>query len=202
MAYRGRGRGRGRGYGGGHGFAAQEPFELFPEDVQLPDVKGVTEEQDLVRWSIKLQNYWKASPYVIEESTSKKSQREDIERYSDREKTTFTRDSLSQILVLNNFPRELIGDMKQKPTRKKFRWNPEADTKVDFLEKVVQKLQRKEDKGENEKEGEGEGEDEEEEPENEVEEDLSDDDYHQNEHFDDDEDDYNDVDDGDDEPIF
>ncbi|KAK9281892.1 hypothetical protein L1049_004799 [Liquidambar formosana] len=82
MAFRGRGRGRGygrggRGYGGGgggFGFAKQEPFILFP-DVELPDKNGVTEEKTLVIWNARLQNFWKSSPYYIEEKTSKSSRR-------------------------------------------------------------------------------------------------------------------------------
>ncbi|XP_030973779.1 uncharacterized protein LOC126688495 [Quercus robur] len=218
MAFRGRG--RGRGYGGGGGgfkYAKQEPFELFP-DIELPCIgsvikeesdkkkgetdqkgKGLTREETLVSTGMRLQIFWKSSAYFLEETVPKKSQSTDIERYSDRTKprTTVTRDSLSQILVVKRFPQELIGGWKgQQPSRKKVRWNPESDLqKLDFLEKLEQRFQGQEDKGEKEKK-EGEDEDEDEEEGEDAEEEPSDDDYYQNDYFDDDEDDYNEVDDG------
>ncbi|KAK7327838.1 hypothetical protein VNO77_21931 [Canavalia gladiata] len=207
MAGRGRGRGRGRG-GGFPSFAAQVPLVLFPEDVTLPEVKIDDIDPNmkkLLNWSFKFQNYWKASPYLLEEKTSKsnKSQKTDIARFSDKKQTNFTRDSLSQVLMFNDFPRELAqGASKQMRKRKKFRWNPESEMKkIDFLEQQEKTNQGKEDTDENEKKD-GEDEDEEENVEEDDEEDFSDDDYKQNEYFDDDEDDYNDVDDGDDEPIY
>ncbi|KAK9991619.1 hypothetical protein SO802_026604 [Lithocarpus litseifolius] len=213
MAFRGRGRG-GRGYGGGGGgfkYAKQEPFELFP-DIELPCIgssvtkggtdqkgKSMTREETLVSTGMRLQIFWKSSAYFLEETVPKKSQSKDIERYSDRTKprTTVTRDSLSQILVVKRFPQELIGGWKgQQPSRKKVRWNPESDLqKLDFLEKLEQRFQGQEDKGEKEKK-EGEDEDEDEEEGEDAEEEPSDDDYYQNDYFDDDEDDYNEVDDG------
>ncbi|XP_020233252.1 DNA-directed RNA polymerase III subunit RPC7 isoform X2 [Cajanus cajan] len=170
MAGRGRGRGgwgRGRGGGGGFTFAAQVPFDPFPEDVTLPEVKiGDIDAstKKLLIWSYKLQNYWKASPYHLEERTSKSAS-------------------------------------KQTSRRKKFRWNPESgNNKLDFLEQQEEKNKGKEDVDENEKKD---GEDEEDEnAEEEDDDDISEDDYHQNEYFDDDEDDYNDVEDGNDEPIY
>ncbi|KAB1210451.1 hypothetical protein CJ030_MR6G010747 [Morella rubra] len=128
------------------------------------------------------------------------SQSTDIERYSDRSKpkTTITRDSLSQILELKKFPRELIGGSRgQQPSRKKVRWNPESELqKLDYLEKLEQRAQGLEGKDEKEKK-EGENEDEDEnDGEEDIEEEPSDDDYYQNVDFDDDEDDFNDVDDG------
>ncbi|KAK6288324.1 hypothetical protein POUND7_014503 [Theobroma cacao] len=126
MAYY-RGRGRGRGYGGGgfSGYFKPEPVVLFP-DVELPDVKGVPEEKTLVIWNSRLQNYWKASPYYLEENVSKKSQSKDIERYSDWEKpkSTSKRDSLNQILQLqsHNFPKELIGGSRLKQLMQLLTW--------------------------------------------------------------------------------
>ena len=35
-----------------------------------------------------------------------------IERFSDRKETMFTRDSLSQVLMLDNFPKELVQGVK------------------------------------------------------------------------------------------
>ncbi|XP_027339219.1 DNA-directed RNA polymerase III subunit RPC7-like [Abrus precatorius] len=202
MGSRGRGRGRGRG-GGFSTFATQTPFVLYPEDVTLPDAKiddiGPNVKK-LLSWSFKLQNYWKASPYLLQETTSKKSQRMHIARFSDKKRTGFTRDSLSQVLMFDDFPQELVqGLSKRMKRRKKFRWNPESETKtIDFFEQQEETNKGKEDADEK-KDGEDEDEDENAE---EDEEDLSDDDYNQNEYFDDDEDDYNDVDDGDDEPIY
>nr|KYP49301.1 hypothetical protein KK1_028938 [Cajanus cajan] len=134
MAGRGRGRGgwgRGRGGGGGFTFAAQVPFDPFPEDVTLPEVKiGDIDAstKKLLIWSYKLQNYWKASPYHLEERTSKKRQRMHIARFSDKKGNDFTRDSLSQVLMFKEFPQELVqGASKQTSRRKKFRWNPECN---------------------------------------------------------------------------
>ncbi|XP_061336518.1 uncharacterized protein LOC133283648 isoform X1 [Gastrolobium bilobum] len=206
MASRGRGRGRGRG--GGANYATQVPFVLFPEDVNLPDVKLDDIDANmkkLLNWNYKFQNYWKASPYLLEETTLKKeSQKMHVPRFSDKKRTVFTRDSLSQVLMLNDFPKELIqGTSKRMPSRKKFRWNPELEMKkIDFFEQLEKKDQGQEDKGEKEKKD-GENEDEDENAgEEEGEEDFSDDDYNQNEYFDDDEDDYNDADDGDDEGVY
>ncbi|XP_054793443.1 uncharacterized protein LOC129299022 [Prosopis cineraria] len=131
-------------------------------------------------------------------------QRLDVERFSDRQKTVFTRDSLSQVLEFKDFPKELTqGAARRMSKRKNFRWNPESDLKaLDFFEQLEKKAQGQEDKGEKEKK-EGENEEDDENAENEEgEEELSDDDYNQNEYFDDDEDDYNDVDDGEDEGVY
>ncbi|XP_014517767.1 DNA-directed RNA polymerase III subunit RPC7 [Vigna radiata var. radiata] len=210
MAGRGRGRG-GRGWGRGGGFttfASQVPFDLFPEDVSLPefkidDIDHMDENtKKLLQWSNKLQNYWKASPYLLEETTSKKRQTMHVERFSDKKTNDFTRDSLSQVLMFNGFPHELVlGKSKHMSRRKKFRWKPESDMKnVDIFEQEKAN-QEKEETDEAEKK-EGEDEDGDGNAEEEDEEDMSDDDYNQNIDFDDDDDDFNDVDDGDDEPIY
>ncbi|KAG6657231.1 hypothetical protein CIPAW_04G075800 [Carya illinoinensis] len=47
-----------------------EPFELFP-DIELPNIKSVHKEETLVRESVKLQNFWKASAYYLDETVSK-----------------------------------------------------------------------------------------------------------------------------------
>ncbi|RDX93827.1 hypothetical protein CR513_23866, partial [Mucuna pruriens] len=134
------GRGRGRGWGGRGGgfttFASQVPFDLFPEDVTLPDAKIDdidANTKKLLNWSYKFQNYWKASPYLLEERTSKKRQKMHIARFSDKEKTDFTRDSLSQVLMFNGFPQELVqGASKRMSRRKKFRWNPESGLMISY----------------------------------------------------------------------
>ncbi|PPS11913.1 hypothetical protein GOBAR_AA08734 [Gossypium barbadense] len=142
MSFRGRGRGRGRGFGGRGfgGYVPPEPFVLFP-DIELPDVKAVPEEKTLVVWNSRLLNYWKASPYYLEEHVSKKSQSMDIERFSDwgKPKNTSKRDSLNQVLQLqsHNFPKELIGDSKRaQRSAKRMRWNLDSGLeKLDMFEK-------------------------------------------------------------------
>ncbi|XVE52005.1 hypothetical protein DITRI_Ditri02bG0085700 [Diplodiscus trichospermus] len=207
MAYRGRGRGRGSWGGGFSGFFKPEPFVLFP-DVELPDIKGVPEEKTLVIWNSRLQNYWKASPYYLEENVSKKSQSMDIERYSDwgKPRNSSKRDSLNQILQLqsHNFPKELIGDSrKAQRSAKKMRWNLDSGLqKLDMFEKFEQGFENRDKEGK-EKKGDGEEENTDEEQGELSDESYSTDgDYNENEHFDDDEDDYNVEDDHDDEPIY
>ncbi|KAK9149409.1 hypothetical protein Scep_008166 [Stephania cephalantha] len=208
MGSRGRG-GYGRGGGGrgrgGFRFAKSEPFVLFPEDVELPDINNVTEEKNLVYWNWKLQTYWKSSPYYLQEPVSTENQETDIERYSDRgkRKSPAKQDPLSYYMKLTSdyFPLELIhGSNQVQRDPRKVRWNPEAGLqKLDFLEKLEQKSQEHGKKGEKEqKDGENE---EEEEGIEESEQEFSDDgDYNQNVDFDDDEDDFNidvgDVDEG------
>ncbi|OUZ99423.1 DNA-directed RNA polymerase III [Macleaya cordata] len=211
MAFRGRGRGRGRGgFGGGFGgfIGNPEPFTLFPEDVQLPDITGVTEEKALIYWNWKLQNYWKSSPYYLE-AAAKKSQDTDIERYSDRNKPNKAkRAPLSSHLNLTPayFPLELIeGTRRVQHDQRNVRWNPESDQqKFDLFEKLEKKYQDEDGKGAKEKK-EAENEDDDEEGIEEEDEEFSDDgDYNQNIDFDDDEDDFN-MDEGgndDDEGIY
>ncbi|KAL2970886.1 hypothetical protein AAZX31_15G163200 [Glycine max] len=144
MSGRGRGRGGRGGWGWGRGggfntFASQVPFDLFPEAVTLPDVNLDDIHDDtkkLLRWDSHLQNYWEASPYFLEDKTSKKRQSMHIAKFSDRKKNDFTRDSLSQVLMFNDFPQELVqGASKRASRRKKFRWNPESEMKkLDFFE--------------------------------------------------------------------
>ncbi|KAG7014039.1 hypothetical protein SDJN02_24210, partial [Cucurbita argyrosperma subsp. argyrosperma] len=160
MAFRGRG--RGRGGGGSFQYAKQEPFELFPENVTLPNVSDIPEAKGLVICNSRLLNYWKASPFYLEENVMKKMQKTEIERFSDRTKSnsTLKRDSLAQILQLTsrNFPEELVEGFKGKlRSKRKVQWNPESDEEDDDAQS----------------------------------EELTDDDYYQNEYFDDDEDDYN-----------
>ncbi|XWS18939.1 hypothetical protein CRYUN_Cryun32bG0087700 [Craigia yunnanensis] len=205
--YRGRGRGRGFGRGGFSGFYKPEPLVLFP-DIELPDIKGVPKEKTLIIWNSRLQNYWKASPYYLEDNVSKKSQSMDIERFSDwgKPKNTSKRNSLNQILQLqsHNFPKELIGDSRKvKQTAKKMRWNLDSGLeKLDMFEKFEHGLEDQYKEGK-EKKGDGEEDNTDEESGEQSDESDSDNgDYNENEHFDDDEDDYNLDDDHDDEPIY
>jgi DNA-directed RNA polymerase III subunit RPC7 len=230
MAFRGGGRGRGRrrGFGGGSGcgFAKEEPFEFFPE-IELPKIPTMSKEQEaLVIEQRRLENFWKTSPYFLEESTSKesifsdsfhkKSQGVDIERYSDRKRPNnrIVRDSLGQYLVLSRFPKELVEDSKGKqPSRKRARWNLDSELqKLDVFEKLEQMAEGegedREDKtgGEDGDEDGDEDEDEDEDEEEGVKEESSDTDgdYKRNIDFDDDEDDYIDGngDGGDDEGFY
>ncbi|XVF24886.1 hypothetical protein REPUB_Repub13aG0166100 [Reevesia pubescens] len=205
MAYN-RGRGRGRGFGGG-GFLKPEPFLLFP-DTELPDIKGVPEEKTLVIWNSRLQNYWKASPYYLEQNVSKKSQSMDIERFSDwgKPKNTSKRDSLNQILQLqsHNFREDFIGDSRRvQQSTKKMRWNLDSGLeKLDKFEKFEQGFEEGQDKEGKEKKGDGEEDNTDEEHRELSDESYSSDgDYNENGHFDDDEDDYN-LDDHEDEPTY
>ncbi|KAJ0006737.1 DNA-directed RNA polymerase III subunit RPC7-like [Pistacia vera] len=203
MAYRGRGRGRGFG-GGGFSYAKQEVFELFP-DIELPNSKNVPVDKNLIIWNSRLLNYWKSSPYYLEENVEKNSQSMDIERFSDLNKprTSTTRDSIDQILQLtaNNFPQELIKGSRGQRSSKRVRWKTDAGLqRLDLFEKLEQKNKGEEEKDEKEKkEGEDKDEDEDdEEAAGEADEEFSDDgDYNQNVDFDDDEDDFN-MDDGND----
>uniref|UniRef100_A0A2N9GJB2 DNA-directed RNA polymerase III subunit n=1 Tax=Fagus sylvatica TaxID=28930 RepID=A0A2N9GJB2_FAGSY len=72
---------------------------------------------------------------------------------------------------------------------------PQGLEKLDYLEKLEERIQGQEDKGEKEKK-EGENEDEDEEEGEDVEGESSEDDYYKNVDFDDDDDDFNEVDDG------
>ncbi|XP_059429976.1 uncharacterized protein LOC132163630 [Corylus avellana] len=211
MAFRGRG--RGRGYGGSFGYSKQEKFELFP-DIELPKIPTLTKEQEtLVIEQRKLENFWKTSPYFLEEFASKESifsdsfhkkKSDDIERYSDRKRPNnrIVRDSLSQYLVATRFPQELVEDSKgQRPSRKKARWNLDSElNKLDVLEKLEQMAKGGED-GEDKK---GDGDEDENEEEEVVESSDTDGEYTQNIDFDDDEDDFIDADNdgGDDEGIY
>ncbi|KAI3971661.1 hypothetical protein MKW92_021854, partial [Papaver armeniacum] len=118
MAFRGRGFGRGFGRGRGSGnYGTPQPFILFPEDVQLPDINDVKEETALVIANNKLQLYWKSSPYYLENPTKRKSEENDIERYSDRNKASSRakRLSLGHFLKLEDryFPAELFQGKKK-----------------------------------------------------------------------------------------
>ncbi|XP_054777164.1 uncharacterized protein LOC129285469 [Prosopis cineraria] len=113
----------------------------------------------LLNWNNKLKNYWKASPYFLEDTNSKiqmsERQRLDVERFSDWQKTLFTRDSLSQVLEFKDFPKELtqdspnrhmvfLGKARRMSKRKNFLWNPESDLKaLDFFEQLEKKAQIK-----------------------------------------------------------
>eukprot|EP00262_Sarcandra_glabra_P016363 TRINITY_DN530_c3_g1_i1.p1 TRINITY_DN530_c3_g1~~TRINITY_DN530_c3_g1_i1.p1 ORF type:complete len:209 (+),score=55.71 TRINITY_DN530_c3_g1_i1:256-882(+) len=205
MPYRGRGRG---GRGGGHmysGSGKSESFILFPEDVVLPNARAPSEEEiSLVLMKVKLEQYWEASPYYLEEESSKsKSQAEDIEQYCGEEnrKAKRKRDPLPDFLHLSStyFPVELLqGVKKSRHAHRKLRWDPESDLKkFDLLEKLEGDEKhgkvKKEEGNEDEEVGQIEEEDDE----------YSDDgDYNQNIDFDDDEDDLNMDDGGDDELTY
>ncbi|XAR57698.1 hypothetical protein NMG60_11025941 [Bertholletia excelsa] len=209
MAFRGRGRGRGgygRGGGGGFGVAKQEPFILFPEIENFPDVKNITEQRDLVLWSYRLQRFWNSSPYYLKEEAPKKDDNTEIERFSDRGKRRMEqKHKLSDYIKVTAeyVPAELAQDSKpERYGRRKVRWNQEPDLQKDFFEKLEKKHQRRDEKGGQEKK-EDETEEEDDERIEEEDEEFSDDgDYNQNIDFDDDEDDFNMEDDHDDEGVY
>ncbi|KAK3220021.1 hypothetical protein Dsin_013991 [Dipteronia sinensis] len=207
MSFRGRGRGRG-GFGGGRGFAAEKPFELFPvSDVVLPAPTTVPIDRNLILWNTRLLNYWKTSPYYLEENVEKKNQSTDIERYCDlkKPKTASTRDSIYQFLQINasNFPQELVKDSRQQQKRKRVRWNPGMKKIDDYFDEIEQKYQDQGEKDDTEKKEDEDEEDNDDEAVEEDEEEFSDDgDYNKNEEFDDDEDDFNMNDDDNDEPMY
>lgn len=189
------------------GYVKQEPYILFPEDVMLPDIKGVTEEKMLVYWNNRLQNYWKSSSYYLEEAALPKNEDNELERYSDRGKPRgrAKRDPLSYHLKLTPayFPLELIqGARRVQHDQRKVCWNPDSGLqKLDMLEKLEAKYgDRDDEKDKNEKK---EGENDEEESELESEKEESDDDYKQMLHdYEDDEDDFNTHDDGPEEDTY
>ncbi|KAF6164670.1 hypothetical protein GIB67_035105 [Kingdonia uniflora] len=227
---RGRGWGRGRGFGGGGGFGIvkTEPYLYFPEDVELPDVHGITEEKTLANWNVKLLNYWKFSPYYIEDKAQNTPQLPrfpidepsefnllgmldsndvEIERYSDKYKPKKKRrDPLSYYLKLTptNFPLELIqGSKRVQHDQSKLQWNPDSSDAFTVLDKVDKKFKDHVKELQAEKKAK-EDESEEENGENIEEESSNDeiDDYTEGQYFDDDEDDFNPGDDNNEEDYY
>ncbi|XP_026449017.1 pheromone-processing carboxypeptidase KEX1-like [Papaver somniferum] len=203
MAFRGRGFGRGFGRGGRGNFGTPEPFILFPEDVQLPDINDIKEERALVIANNKMQSYWKSSPYYLEMPTKRKSEENDIERYSDRNKANnrAKRLSFGHFLKLEDryFPAELFqGKRKVEYNQSKGFSRQNKDQmkldKFDLYENLERKAVDQESKGGNEKkkQNENENESDNEEPEDAEESgEESGDDYDKFENPDDDDDEYN-----------
>ncbi|KAM0003307.1 putative DNA-directed RNA polymerase III, subunit Rpc31 [Helianthus debilis subsp. tardiflorus] len=193
MAFRGRGRGRG-GFGQGSAtFAKQEPYEIFPEIKEYPEInlKQKEEFKKLIVWGEDLKKFWVSSPYHLESSGQDSERNRGIRKAPLSDFMTLTDDYVPAELASKNVKR----------SNKKVRWDPQSDLKrLDFFEKLDQGPQGQDD-GEKEKK-----EDEDDEEDNEVieeEEDDSGDDYDQNIDFDDDEDDFNMNDDiGDDEGYY
>ncbi|CAI8617846.1 unnamed protein product [Vicia faba] len=157
----GRGYGRGRGRGGFQNYARPEPFVLFPEDINLPDAKlgeNVASMKHLIKWDLSFDSYFKAAPYLLDDTESKGRKRMHVERFSDKKKIAFTRDLLSQVLYYDEFVKELVpGKSKQMLSRKKFRWNPEADAKkLAFFEELEKKFLAEEGKDKKKKKEESE----------------------------------------------
>ncbi|RHN65985.1 putative DNA-directed RNA polymerase III, subunit Rpc31 [Medicago truncatula] len=190
------GRGRGRGV-----YVRPVPFVVFPQDIDLPDVKHGkmdTSMRQLLKWDYDFDRYFEVAPYFLEEKAELKGRkRMHVERFSDKKKTIFTRDSLLQVLVFDECVKELVpGKTKQTLSRKKRQWNPEyGEKKLALLEKELLE-EHKEGKHKKEEEDE-ESEDEEE---NEESSESGNDDYDKNDDVDDD--DLNDKDSGDDEAIL
>lgn len=203
MAGRGGGwgfRGRGRG-----AYVRPVPFVVYPEDIKLPDVKKADASTTrLCKLDLEFDNFFKSAPYFLEEKAELKGRKRKmhVQRFSDKKKTIFTRDSLPQVLVYDEFIKELVPG-KTMLSRKKRTWNPEEGQKklaamFDDIEKsrLEDSKRRKEEKVE-------ESEDEEEiEESSDSEGDFRDGDYNKNNDFDDDDDDFNPNDDGPDEPEY
>ena len=49
-----------------YNFYVKECSVMF-QDIELPDVSSVPEEKNLVIRNARLQNYWKSSPYYLED---------------------------------------------------------------------------------------------------------------------------------------
>ncbi|KAF9606445.1 hypothetical protein IFM89_025275 [Coptis chinensis] len=99
-----------------------------------------------------------AAPYVTLANIYAEAEFKDtkIERYSDRGKpnSRSKRDSLASHLRLTpaNFPLELVQGSRRAHDPRKVRWNPESGLqKLDFLEKLDEKIEGKAEKGEKEK---------------------------------------------------
>ncbi|CAI8592022.1 unnamed protein product [Vicia faba] len=87
------------------------PFVLFPEDINLPDAKlgeNVASMKHLIKWDLSFDSYFKAAPYLLDDTESKGRKRMHVERFSDKKKIAFTRDSLSQVLYYDEFVKELV----------------------------------------------------------------------------------------------
>jgi DNA-directed RNA polymerase III subunit RPC7 len=193
MSYRGGRGGRGRGGGRGGFIAKQVPFELFPELQDFPDAKSVKEEPKLEFWSIKLETFWKFSPYhyegVVKGGSGKNS-----------EKTSNPKAPLSDFIKMTHeyVPAELAGKKERRP-QKKVRWNPELEERK--LDDLLDRLEKKGEKAE--KEGKEEEEEEEDVEPDDLEDDYSDeDDYTKAQECASDEDDVNDPDNGIDEATY
>lgn len=194
MAGRGGGwgfRGRGRG-----AYVRPVPFVVFPEDINLPDAKPGEVDASmrrLCKLDHEFDNFFRSAPYFLEEKAQFKGRKRKmhVQRFSDKKKTSFTRDSLPQVLVYDEFIKELVPG-KTMLSRKKRTWNPEEGQKklaamFDDIEKSrLEDSKRKKEEKDEESEDEVENEEG-----NESEDDFQDGDYNQNEYFDDDEDDYN-----------
>ncbi|GAB2293458.1 hypothetical protein Dimus_027658 [Dionaea muscipula] len=200
MSYRARGGGRGRG---GRIYAKEESFPLFPSGVELPDRGNVKGDMALLRWQGRMTNYWKYSPYLIEQKSSEKNEVVDIEKYSDRAKPKrrWMRESVSAFMKLERgyFPQELLEGVKSGGI-KKAKWKQDSDgKKLDMIfDETLQKLKKKQNNKEATEGNESDKEDEDEEEDDQSSASTGGD-YSQNEDFDDDEDDFNVADDNPDE---
>ena len=163
------------------------------ESVSLPDLPNAeaftSEERVLITGKIKLEYFWKASCYHLEEGFLKsKSQDSD----NPKRRAQVKREALSSYLKLtsSNFPAELIHGSKRLETdHKKLRWDQGSDDrKLEIFEKLEERSKGHNEKDAPERKGES---DDEGVMEGEAEEESSDDDYSQNIDFDDDEDDLN-----------
>ncbi|XP_076949406.1 uncharacterized protein LOC143622037 [Bidens hawaiensis] len=159
--------------------AKQEPFQLFPELSEYPDVnlKQKDEYRDLVLISDAFQKFWKSSPYHLGFIDPQKNDGKKKEPLIDYMKMT-----------VDFVPAELASK-KVRRSNKKVRWDPHSDLqRLDDFEKLDQGDEGQD--NDKEKKEDEDGNDEDDENVEEEEEDSGDD-YDQNPDFDDDEDDFN-----------
>ncbi|KAM0949631.1 putative DNA-directed RNA polymerase III, subunit Rpc31 [Dioscorea sansibarensis] len=125
------GRGRGRGAAFDTRLARHEPYILFPENVSLPGLPNseafTNEERVLITGKIKLEYFWKASCYHLEEGFLKsKSQDSDNPKRKAKVRHGFLSSYLKPFS--SNFPAELIHGSKRLETdHKKLRWDQGSD---------------------------------------------------------------------------
>ncbi|KAG6396722.1 hypothetical protein SASPL_142878 [Salvia splendens] len=143
MSFRGRGGGRGRA---GPPRAKQMPFDLFPEipiGVVKYSVEEVKKYSQFVSWSQNLQTFFETSPYHYQDRrlTQQKTQKVDIERYSDKKsQATTVKQPLHHLIMMDkdHMPAELVRGGQH--TVKRVKWDNEIDlSKLDRFEKLEEK---------------------------------------------------------------
>ncbi|CAI9114230.1 OLC1v1014899C1 [Oldenlandia corymbosa var. corymbosa] len=140
----------GRGGRGGRSFFHAKPrsFELFPAIPELGTAAGVKQDIMFARRYMVLENNWATSPFYIgdESGSSKRTQRKEIERFSDRKLgRTRAKERLSDYVRMDPdyVPAELAKEeRKDRRGVKRVRLNPDSDLKrLDFLEKLEHERQ-------------------------------------------------------------
>ncbi|XP_076906196.1 uncharacterized protein LOC143562197 [Bidens hawaiensis] len=178
MAWRGRGRVRAQPFG--HP-AKQEPFQIYPEISEYPDVnlKQKDEYRDLIFISDYLQKFWRSSPYHLGSI---------LPQTKNNDKKT-NEPLLEYMKMTVDFVPAELASTKVRRSNKKVRWDPQSDLqRLDVFEKLDQGAEGQDDEKEKKEDEDGNDEDDEI---VEEEDDDSGDDYDKGLDFDDDEDDFN-----------